>query len=332
MIIQILHKKSKPKKGKTIVQHVLLPFFLLLFSFILNAQNNVAPIINISEKDNIQFQNVFFKSLSQKALFNHKKAIEYLEKCNKLLPNNEAVFFELSKNNLKLGRYIEALEYIELGLHIAPDNLWMLTHKVTIFKKMADFENAIDIQEKIAKTHPNKKQELVYLHLKNSDILGAKRVLLELKEAKLLNSRLQKILKRLEENQKNDKTTIKKQPEKLANTTIRAIFEKEKSFKNLRPLLLKLATNKHIDLLKYSTQGVALFPAQPFVYLMNGKALNNNKKHKKALQSLQNGIDFVIDNPQIKAKLYLEMARAYKSLKQLKKAADFKNKAIKILK
>ncbi|MCD8408769.1 hypothetical protein J2Q11_00625 [Tenacibaculum finnmarkense genomovar finnmarkense] len=332
MIIQILHKNSKPKKGKTIAQHVLLPFFLLFFTLFLNAQHSTTSAIASGKKDNSLFENNFFKALSQKALFNHKKAIEYLNNCNELLPNNEAVFFELSKNNLKLGRYIEALEYIELGLHIAPDNLWMLTHKVTILKKMANFENAIEVQEKIAKTHPKKKQELVYLHLKNSDVLAAKRVLLELKEAKLLNSRLQKILKRLEENQKNDKTTIKKQPKKLANTTIRAVFENEKSFKNLQPLLLKLATNKHIDLLKYSTQGVALFPAQPFVYLMNGKALNNNKKHKKALQSLQNGIDFVIDNPQIEAKFYLEMARAYKSLKQLKKAADFKNKAAKILK
>ncbi|MEX6626729.1 tetratricopeptide repeat protein [Tenacibaculum salmonis] len=294
----------------------------------MNAQNSVVPTMAISEKDNIAFQNDFFKALSQKALFNHKKAIEYLENCNQLRPNNEAVFFELSKNNLKLARSIEALEYIELALNIAPDNLWMLEHKITILKRIPDFKEAIKVQEKIAKTHPKKKQELVYLHLQNKDIVTAKKVLSELKEAKLLNPTLRRILKKIN----NKAVNVKKQPKKLVNTDLHAIFEKEKSFTSLKPLLIKLAVNKHPDLLKYSSQGLALFPAQPFVYLMNAKALNNNKQHKKALQSLQNGIDFVIDNPKIEAKFYLEMASAYKSLHNVKKANTFKNKAAKILK
>ena len=327
MIIQILHKKSKQQIEKTIAKYLLLPFFLFLFSFILNAQNSGVTTLNISEKDNIAFQNNFFKALSQKAVFNHKKAIEYLDKCNQLRSNNEAVLFELSKNNLKLRRYVEALDYIQLALNITPDNLWMLEHQVRILRRTAVFEEAIKIQEKIIKTHPKKKQGLVYLYLQNKDIVTAKKVLLELKEAKLLNPRLRRILDKLN----NNTTNIKKQPKKLVNTDLQTLFENDKSFANLKSLLLKLAINKHPDLLKYSTQGVALFPAQPFVYLMSAKALNNNKQHKKALQSLQNGIDFVIDNPQIEAKFYLEMASAYRDLHNVKKANAFKNKAAKIL-
>lgn len=306
------------------MQKVLLSLFLFLFSFILIAQNSENSLTAFNEKDNVAFQNIFFKALSQKAIFNYKKAIEYLRDCNQLYPNNESVLFELSKNNLKLARNIEALNYIELALNIAPNNIWMLEHQVSILRKMAAFKEAIKIQQKIIKIYPKKKQYLVYLHLQNSDTTTAKKVLLELKEAKLLNPMLRRILNKLN-------NTIKKQPKKIINADLQTLFEQDKSFSNLKPLLLELAIKKHPDLLKYSSQGVALFPAQPFVYLMSAKAFNQNKQYKKALQNLQNGIDFVIDNPQVEAKFYLEMATTYKYLKDIKKANIFKNKAVKIL-
>ena len=125
---------------------------------------------------------------------------------------------------------------------------------------------------------------------------------------------------------------VKKTPKNIVNADLRVIFEKEKTFANLKPLLNKLHINTHTDLLKYSEQGLTLFPAQPFIYLMNGKALNNNHQYKKALQSLQNGIDFVIDNTKIEAQFYFEMAKAYQKLNDTKKASFFKNKAEKTLK
>ena len=193
---------------------------------------------------------------------------------------------------------------------------------------MANFDDAILVQQKIADKHPKKKQYLVFLHLQNNDVLNAKKIIKELKIAKLLNSRL----RRIDEKLNAPKKQINKPKVEITNTNLEASFKKEKSFKFLKPLLKKLALNNDSNLLKYSEQGLALFPAQPYVYLMNGKALNNNKQHKKALESLQNGIDFVIDNNEIEAKFYIEMAEAYKGLKNIKKANLYKNKAAKILK
>ncbi len=325
MIIQILHNKKRNQESGI---KVFLSFFLILYSVFIYSQDSIPASVDLLEKNNIEFQDNFFKALSQKALFNYKKAIEYLENCNQLLPNNKSVLFELSKNYLKLARSIESLEYIQLALSKEPENLWMLEHKVTILRGIARFDEAIITQEKIVKNHPKKKQSLVFLHLQNRDIVAAKKVLSELKEAKLLNSRLRRIRERLT----NRQPKVKKLKKKVINTDLHTVFEKEKSFNSLKLLLEKLTVNNHDDLLKYSEQGLALFPAQPFVYLMHGKALNNNNKYKKALQSLQNGIDFVIDNNEIEAKIFLEMAKAYEGLNDAKKAKLFKNKAIKILK
>ncbi|OCK43573.1 hypothetical protein BA195_02405 [Tenacibaculum soleae] len=306
-----------------------LSFFLIFYAFICYSQDSIPGVIAINEKNNIDFQENFFKALSQKAVFNHKKAIEYLNNCNEITPDDTAVLFELSKNYLKLGRNIEALEYIDLSLNIEEDNLWMLEHKVAILRRTADFKQAVTVQKQLAKKHPKKKRVLVYLHLQNRDVASAKKVLSELRNAKLLDSRLRRIEERLHNNVANK---VKKAPKNIVNVDLRVIFEKEKTFANLKPLLNKLHINTHTDLLKYSEQGLTLFPAQPFIYLMNGKALNNNHQYKKALQSLQNGIDFVIDNTKIEAQFYFEMAKAYQKLNDTKKASFFKNKAEKTLK
>ena len=327
MIIQILHKKTKKIKESRI--KVFVSFFLILYSLSLYSQDSIPAAINVSEKNNIEFQENFFKALSEKAIFNYKKAIEYLENCNQLLPNNKSVLFEISKNYLKLGRYDEALNYLENALSNDTDNLWMLEHKVTVLKKLANFDEAIITQKKIATKHPKKKQELVFLHLQNRDLASAKKILLELQNEKLLNSRLRRIQDRLN----NRKPKAKKVAKNTVNSDLKTVFEKEKTFASLKLLLNKLvATNNTNDLLKYSEQGLTLFPAQPFVYLLNGKALNKNNQFKKALQSLQNGIDFVIDDTKIEAEFYLEMAKSYEKLNNSKKANSYKNKAAKILK
>ncbi len=335
MIIQSLHKttrgKEEEKRNKMTIQFlnkIVFSFLFFLLSFTSFSQDSIPALVNPLEKNNIKFQESFFKALSQKAIFNYQKAIQYLEECNELVANNKAVLFELSKNYAKLNRNTEAIEYINLALNKDAENLWMLEHKVDLLKRSAFFEEAIKTQEKIATKHPKKKQSLVFLHLQNSDIVAAKKVLSELDEAQLLNSRLRRIQDKLYN--KQPKADNKKA--EIANTDVRSNFEKEKSFNNLKALLDKLSIDNHTDLLKYSKQGLALFPAQPFVYLMNGKALNNKNQFKKAIESLQNGIDFVIDNNEIEAKFYLEIAKAYQGLNDIKKSNSFKNKAAKVLK
>jgi tetratricopeptide (TPR) repeat protein len=76
---------------------------------------------------------------------------------------------------------------------------------------------------------------------------------------------------------------------------------------------------------------MALFPAQAYVYFVNGKVLNDTKNYKKALTILQSGIDFVIDD-KMEAAFYLEIAKAYKGIgndkeemKYLQKAKNLKN-------
>ncbi len=315
MTTQILHKKSLKIRKKKIKRFIFYFFFLsLLFNtVIITAQDSIALKRNSAEKEQIDFQKYFFDAVTEKAINNYQKAINHLEECNRLIPNSIAVLFEFSKNYCFLNKLPEAIEYAQQALSLEPENIWIQEHLVAVYKKSGDFKEAIDIQEKIGEKFPQKRRELVYLHLQNEDRKSANKVIDELAKAKLLNSKLRRI-----------KSNIRKKKSKLLakvtnNARLKSAFEKEKSFKNFRELLQKLDAENHQYLLAYSEQGLSLFPAQPFVYLMNGKALNRINRFEKAIEALENGIDFVIDNQRLENRFYIELVKSYKAI------GDFKN-------
>ena len=303
---------------------LILPFFFLLLSFSSFSQDSIATS-NVLEDKNLQFQEYFFKALSQKAIRHYQKAIDNLDQCNQLLPNNKAVFFELSKNYYHLNKTFEAIEFANKALVLDPENKAVLKHLILVYKKDRNFSEAIKTQEKIVVNHPKEKEALVILHFQNRDYTSAKKVLEELEKANMLTSRLRRLktnfaLTSMYSNSKKNK--IKK-----VNITLEEQFLSEKKYKTLEKLLLKFEKEKSPKLLSYSKQGLELFPAQPMVYLMNGKALNTLNKHQEALETLQNGIDFVIDDKKLSAKFYKELGKAYQGLGNKKEADRYFKRA-----
>ena len=157
---------------------VLYVFFGLLFNpFLLYSQDSIPKIKEITEEiteeNTIKFQEYFFKSLSEKSIKNYQIAIQNLEECNAILPNDKAVFFELSKNYLLLNRTSEALQYINNALRLAPSNFWMLKHLVAIHKKDKNYQEAIKTQIIIVKQKPKQRAELIYLYYLNDEYMQA---------------------------------------------------------------------------------------------------------------------------------------------------------------
>ena len=85
-----------------------------------------------------------------------------------------------------------------------------------------------------------------------------------------------------------------------------------------------------LDLLKDSEEGLSLFPAQPFLYLMNGKALNSLRKHKEARLSLEEGLDYIIDDNSLKADIFEEISLSYKAVGDNKSASEYYKQAMEL--
>ena len=283
-------------------------FSLLFFLISLKSytQDSLSVAIDFTEEKELKFQQFFFTALSQKSIGNYQKAIENLESCNQILPNNKSVFFEFSKNYLYLNNTLLAKEYINRAIIQDSKNIWMQKHLVKVFEKENNFFEAIKIQQKIIVLNPKENKNLVLLYFKNRDYKKALSFIKILEEDNLLSSDLKKIKERLEKTNYSETQKVK------VSKDIYKRFETEKTYTLLKQILLATKDNS-VLLLKYSKEGIALFPAQPFVYLINGSTLNVNREFKKALEILQNGIDFVIEDA-MEALFYKEMALAYKGL------------------
>ena len=305
----MIFRVKKAKKKETTLKFLKRSLFSLLFLLISlksYTQDSLSVAIDFTEEKELKFQQFFFTALSQKSIGNYQKAIENLESCNQILPNNKSVFFEFSKNYLYLNNTLLAKEYINRAIIQDSKNIWMQKHLVKVFEKENNFFEAIKIQQKIIVLNPKENKNLVLLYLKNRDFKKALSFMKTLEKDNLLSSDLKKTKERLEKTNYSEIQKVK------VSRDIYKRFETEKTYTLLKQILLATKDNP-VLLLKYSKEGIALFPAQPFVYLINGSTLNVNREFKKALEILQNGIDFVIEDA-MEALFYKEMALAYKGL------------------
>ena len=318
------NKKEKREKRSIIYTFSLFSFLFFIFSIHSYSQDSIPEAKDLTEEKELNFQQFFFKALSQKSIGNYQKAIENLESCNQILTNNVTVFFEFSKNYLLLNKTLLAKEYINIALVKEPNNIWMLKHLVKIHIKDRSFSEAIAVQQKVVAIHLKEREFLVRLYLQNRDYKKALLLMNFMERDNALSSNFKRIKKSLEK--RKGKVLVEQKTKNVGS--LKEQFKTNKSFVILKQILVESKDNSEV-LLKYSNEGISLFPAQPFVYLMKGKALNYQKKYKNALLSLQNGIDFVIED-ETEVKFYKEMAISYKGLGNFKDEKKFLEKAKKI--
>jgi len=307
-------------------------FFIPLF---LGAQEDVASTEEmLVEQQNINFQTFFFESLKQKAIGNYDKAVYALETCNNIDSENVAVLYELSKNYAFLIKYSEAEYYILKGLEIEPSNLYMLKHLKEIKSKQNDYPGAIKIQKKIVKIDPDEESELVILYIKSGEIDNAISLLKKLDSKNKLPSDLKVLKKSLiqEEPKEEFQNTIVAEPlpkSKLDN--LKEEYKLKNNYNSLKLVLEReLKTKQYLDLLKDSENALNLYPAQPFVYLMNGVALNNVRKYNEAMTILNTGLEYLVDDNKLESQFMEQLSLSYKGLGENKKATNYYKKAIEL--
>ena len=76
-----------------------------------------------------------------------------------------------------------------------------------------------------------------------------------------------------------------------------------------------------------SKNGLEIYPTQPFLYFMNGLALNKLAKYNEAIAVFTIGIDFVIDNIDLEANFYQQLSISYEGLNNKNEALKYKHKA-----
>src|SRR6478609_7294707 len=105
----------------------------------LMAQSNPEDIATVNDS----FQESFYESLKQKAIENYDKAVESLEKCLKLQPDNATVLYELGKNYLSMKDYQKAYDSFDKAIKIDSKNRWYLDGKYEATYRLGNMDEAI---------------------------------------------------------------------------------------------------------------------------------------------------------------------------------------------
>ena len=123
--------------------------------------------------------------------------------------------------------------------------------------------------------------------------------------------------------------TTSKPIEKQSAEELKKTYQTKNSFAVLKLLMQKLnAKKQYLALENYSNEAIELFPAQPLVYLMNARALNQKKEYQNALHILERGFDYIVEDILLEANFYEQMSLSYKGMGQNVNSSKYYNKAI----
>ena len=301
---------------------------MLFISGLLYAQK-----INTEEENSLKFQTHFFEALKQKAIKNYGKAIESLELCQEIDSFNVPVLFEFSKNHLELNNYFEAELFIDKALEFEAENRYLLHHKVAVLKVQRNFNRAIDVQKKILKLQPKESEELVFLYIQNQNFVEAEALIAKIDENAMATLRLKSFKRFLENRNAVPEKTVEISIGNANIETLKKAYAQNKDFKTVKEILDNEAAGELFEAVYAdSKEALELFPEQPFIYKMNGLALNKLGKYNEAIAVLSIGIDFVIDNNTMEADFYEQLSISYEKLGNKSEALKYKQRAIALRK
>lgn len=92
-------------------------------------------------------------------------------------------------------------------------------------------------------------------------------------------------------------------------------------------VLLQLDAGAYEAAIKTAATGLDLYPAQPLLYLANGVASNKVSNYDNAVENLEIGLDYIIDDTKMEADFYQQLADAFKGKGDAVKASRYQEKA-----
>ncbi|GAA3565641.1 tetratricopeptide repeat protein [Snuella lapsa] len=221
-----------------------------------------------------------------------EKAFETAKELLKVNPNSHLVHLALYKfylDDVDTQKAIASMKIVIKSTQIKPE---------AKLKVLSDFV-------KFVGNHPEYEADLVEATLLMGDLNNAK-TLVEVAQYYIQNNNKEKGLEYYEQ----------------------ALELDTDNFDILRNVLLLYVDLKKDTLAEAkSSKALEKYPSQPILYLINGVSLNNLLKHKKAIEVLEIGLDYIIDSPKMEADFYNQLGKAYGLLNNEAKAKFYNDKA-----
>jgi len=92
-------------------------------------------------------------------------------------------------------------------------------------------------------------------------------------------------------------------------------------------LLLEIDLGQYDIAKSESLNAINSYPSQPLLYLINGVAANKLNKPNEAIEMLEMGLDYIIDDTKMESDFYKQLSIAYMQTNNTQKAKTFSDKA-----
>ncbi len=137
--------------------------YILLLCNTINLFAQTEPEDVALDKD--EFTDAYYESLIQKGIENYDKAIESLEKCLKIQPENPVIYHELGKNYFFRKDYANAETVYTKASQLDPKNKWYLIDLFDVYYETKNYNQALLIAEKIVPLDKNYREDMVSLYM-----------------------------------------------------------------------------------------------------------------------------------------------------------------------
>ena len=221
-----------------------------------------------------------------------EKAFETAKELLEINPNSQLVHLALYKFYLddnEPEKAIESMKIVIKSNEVKPD---------AKLKVLSDFVNFVG-------SHPEYESEL-FEATTLAESQSDKKTLAELGEFYLVKGDKEKALRYFESALKADNDNFE---------ILRTI------------LLLKIDLNQFESVNIETSNALLSYPSQPILYLVKGVSLNELNKPKEAVEILEEGLDYLIDDSKMEMDFYVQLAKAYTLLNNADKAKLFMDKA-----
>jgi tetratricopeptide (TPR) repeat protein len=109
------------------------------------------------------------------------------------------------------------------------------------------------------------------------------------------------------------------------------IAKDEDNFSLLKnTLLLQIDFKKFAEASQLSANALEIFPAQSIIYLLNGVANNGLQNSDQAIESLETGVDYLLDDANQERDFYKQLSIAYTQKGNTEKANLYSKKALEV--
>lgn len=262
-----------------------------------------------------EFQELFFEALKQKGIENYDKAINTLLKCKQLSPDNSVIDHELAKTYALNNELLRAEQYAITAINAEPTSLWYLHTLVDILKKQGS--GVETIRDKIPYDTIELKENLARIYFEKKEYENALSITKQLRSSAFANELALKIRDSIS---LRFKQTEGKQKDTEGIEPIDPLTSYNKQITNL------IDTGNYEKLVQVSEEALEMYPSQPYYYYAAGLALNKVLKSKKAVEMLQMGLDYLLDDYELAQKIYKELALGYTALGDTAKATMYLSK------